>query len=212
MTVFDPLVDLRGSTGYPRFSRVIFTAKGGYTNLSDAVNHAPSGTRSSSLKFTLPSPHEAPWLDSTGTSGGGGAEGGGRSRAHSANSAAAAGLQSPRYLRSTNVSQAKAVEPGESARVAGRNRVDRSSRRSGMLCLGMEPGTPVKGSGRGNGYESDGAASSGGWGASGMLGSLGGFLGIRKGSADGAYKEMKRGKTKRPSRTEVDKAVSWDPV
>lgn len=106
------------------------------------------------------------------------------------------------------MSQAKAVEPGESARIAGRNRPDWTSRRSGMSCIGIELGTPAKCSGRGNGYESDGAASSGGWGAAGMLGSLGGFLGIRKGCADGTYKEMKRGKPKKSSRTEVDKAVS----
>lgn len=195
--------------GYPLSSRVIYTAKGGHSNPADAppatAPNTASSNRPPALRFTLTSPHEAPWLDSAGGGGGGP-----RGRAYSANSAAAAGLQSPRYLQSTTVSQAKAVEPGQAARAAGRAWAQRS--RSRRASSGWGGGAP-------SGAESDGVAercgAGGGWGAGGLMESLGGFLGIGRGGSEGAggggdaeaRKEMKRGRSRRESRSSSGQKV-----
>lgn len=183
--------------GYPTSSRVIYTAKGGHA--SSTNSHAKgdaltlttaavaaaakiASARPSALKLPS-SPHPAddasPWLDSLGRSFGGG--GGGRSRGYSAHSASAAGLLSPRYLQSTTVSQAKAVEPSVKNHRAEHSH--RSSRRT-------NGGGQARGRGRGRRRETmdgDGGESDVGFGAGGggfgggMLESLGGFLGIGRG-------------------------------
>ncbi|CAN0280917.1 unnamed protein product, partial [Laminaria digitata] len=148
-------LDLSASQGYPLSSRVIYTAKskGRHTNNPADAPPPPRATTASAaaaaagaaavtaaprtplslkppaLKLPLSFPLEAPWLDSAGRAGGGGGTGSGsrgRGRAYSSNSATAAGLPSPRYLQSTTVSQAKAVEPAAKKR-AGSFRARRAS-------------------------------------------------------------------------------------
>ena len=102
-------------------------------------------------------------------------------------------------------------------------RVERKIRAEGSYCgerlasVGARPGTSRKYSDNLHGKNNDsgersGGAEAPGWvasGARGMLDSLGGFLGTRKGSADSMDKEIELGKMKRSSRTETNKAVSW---
>ena len=102
-------------------------------------------------------------------------------------------------------------------------RVERKTRAEGSYCggrlasVGARPGTSRKYSDNLNDNNNDrgnrsGGAEAPGWvasGARGMLDSLGGFLGTRKGSADSMDNEIELGKMKRSSRTETNKAVSW---
>lgn len=209
-------------TGYPLSSRVIYTAKakGRHTNPADALPSSratasaaaapaaaaaatappqtPPSVKPPALNLPLSFPLDAPWLDSAGRgTGGGSGNRGGRSRAYSSNSASAAGLPSPRYLQSTTVSQAKAVEPASKKR-AGSFRVRRAS------LDGSE--TEGGGSGRWGGGV--------GWGSGGgMLESLGGLLGIGKtggAGAEGTGRETRRGKAKKYSRGGESNTVMMD--
>lgn len=190
---------------YPTSSRVIYTARGGHTNPADAHPSSTTGahkapktttnTKPPALKLQQPHPHDAPWLDSAGhgfDAGGGGfgggvgggGGGGTRSRAYSANSAGAAGLQSPRYLQSTTVSQAKAVEPSGRDR-AGKQRSSSSRVSGGGSGARRGRGRASLGGGDsdvGYGGSGSGAGGVGFGGPGGMLESLGGFLGIGKGA------------------------------
>ncbi|CAB1098642.1 unnamed protein product [Ectocarpus sp. CCAP 1310/34] len=194
--------------GYPTSSRVIYTAKGGHASSTHA--HAKGDTLTSTMAavaaaaksasarpsaLKLPSsPHPAddaaPWLDSLGRSfggvgGGGGGGGGGRSRGCSAHSTSAAGLLSPRYLQSTTVSQAKAVEPSgkNHHRAEQKHRSSRRSNGGGQARgRGRRRETVGGAGGGGGGGESDvGFGACGGGFGGGMLESLGGFLGIGRG-------------------------------
>lgn len=215
------------TAGYPTSSRVIYTAKGGHTNPADAHHPFPTpaapraakatSARPPALNLPLPHPHEAPWLDSTGHSSyGGGAGGGARGRAYSANSAgAAAGLLSPRYLQSTTVSQAKAVEPSGRTRAEKPPSPHRHSSGSGAR-RGRGKASLGGGDGGGDGdVGGSGGAGAGGvgfGGPAGMLESLGGFLGIGK-MAGGAVASPRWGKGRRQARNDVsffvDTAVGW---
>ncbi|CAN0260659.1 unnamed protein product [Ectocarpus fasciculatus] len=197
-------LDLTASQGYPASSRVIYTAKGGHASSSThahakgealtltaaavaAAAKSAASARPSALKLPS-SPHPAddasPWLDSLGRGFGGGG-GGGRSRGYSAHSASAAGLLSPRYLQSTTVSQAKAVEP------SGKNyhRAEHSHRFSKR----SNGGGQARGRGRRRETMDGGGESDVGFGAGG--GGFGG--GIGGGGKDAAA----WGKTKRAGKS-----------
>ncbi|CAM9500246.1 unnamed protein product [Ectocarpus sp. 12 AP-2014] len=187
-------LDLAASQGYPTSSRVIYTAKGGHassthahakgdaltlTTAAVAAAAKSASARPSALKLPS-SPHPAddasPWLDSLGRSFGGVGGGGGRSRGYSAHSTSAAGLLSPRYLQSTTVSQAKAVEPSgkNHHRAEQKHRSSRRSNGGGQARgRGRRRETVGGAGGGGGGGESDvgfGACGGGFGGGTGRLG------------------------------------------
>ena len=108
------------------------------------------------------------------------------------------------------------MEAGEVERVKRKLRAEGSYCGGRLASVGARRGTSRKYSDnlKGNNNESgkrSGGAGAPGWvasGAKGVLDSLGGFLGTRKGSAGSMDKEIELEKMKRSSRTETNTAVS----